>query len=297
MTTSTTRRTPYRIEHGGPEDGPRLVLVHGLGGSHANWAALGPLLAETTRPVALDLAGFGYTPGTRRSARVAANARLLTRFLREEIGEPVVLVGNSMGGMVSIMTAAANPELVSGVVLLDPVLPAGRGGRLDPAAVVGIVLSLLPVAGPWLLARRRLSAKARERALATLSLCYGDISRLTDTQLDTEVELTETAEAEGLTPVAAYVGAARSLVLHGARRRYRREMAAITAPVLLLHGAHDRLVSVTAADATARVHPSWRYERQDGGHVPHMELPAETAHSIRAWLEERKTHPWQRESA
>lgn len=285
MTTTTRRVLPHRVEFGGPAEGPRVVLVHGLGGSHANWAALGPLLAEAARPVAVDLAGFGYTPGTGRTARVAANARLLERFLREEVGEPAVLVGNSMGGMVSIMTAAAHPELVTGVVLLDPVLPASAKGRLDPAAILGVVLSLLPVLGPRVLTRRRAAAGARERALSTLSVCYGDISRLTDLQLDTEVELTETAETEGLTPVAAYVGAARSLVLHGARPRYRREMAAISAPVLLLHGTHDRLVSVSAADAAARRHPSWRYQRQDGGHVPHMELPVETAHTITAWLE------------
>lgn len=285
MTTTTRRVLPHRVEFGGPAEGARVVLVHGLGGSHANWAALGPLLAEAVRPVAVDLAGFGYTPGTGRTARVAANARLLERFLREEVGEPAVLIGNSMGGMVSIMTAAAHPELVTGVVLLDPVLPASAKGRLDPAAILGVVLSLLPVLGPRVLTRRRAAAGARERALSTLSVCYGDISRLTDLQLDTEVELTETAEAEGLTPVAAYVGAARSLVLHGARPRYRREMAAISAPVLLLHGTHDRLVSVSAADAAARRHPSWRYQRQDGGHVPHMELPVETAHTITAWLE------------
>jgi pimeloyl-ACP methyl ester carboxylesterase len=285
MTTGTSRRLPHRVEFGGPEDGPRVVLVHGLGGSHANWAALGPLLAATTRPIALDLAGFGYTPGTRKTAHVAANARLLARFVREEIGEPAVLVGNSMGGMISIITAANHPDLVSRVVLLDPVLPTARGTRSDRAAIAGIATALMPVVGPRLLARRRSAADARQRALSTLSVCYADLSRLTDEQLDVEVELTETAEAEGLASVAAYVGAARSLVLHVARRRYRREMAAITAPVLLLHGTHDRLVNVTAADAAARVHPSWQYQRQNGGHVPHMELPDETAHTITAWLE------------
>ena len=289
MTTVTSRRQPHRVEYGGPEDGQRVVLVHGLGGSHANWAALGPLLADTTRPVALDLAGFGYTPGTRKTAHVAANARLLARFLREEIGEPAVLVGNSMGGMISIITAAANPELVSGVVLLDPVLPRARGARVDPAAITGIVMALMPIVGPRLLTRRRSAVDARQRALSTLSNCYADISRLTDEQLEVEVELTETAEAAGLTPVAAYVGAARSLVLYGAGRRYRREMAAITAPVLLLHGTHDRLVSVTAADAAARAHPTWTYQRQNGGHVPHMELPVETTHTIMAWLQEKDT--------
>src|SRR5690349_14745248 len=91
-----SRQYPYRVEHGGPDGSPCVVLVPGLGGSHANWSALGPLLATAARPVAVDLAGFGFTPGGRREARVGANADLLARFLAEEIGEPAILVGNSM---------------------------------------------------------------------------------------------------------------------------------------------------------------------------------------------------------
>ena len=45
---------------------PPIVFVHGLGGSHLNWCLLGPQLAEGRRAVALDLHGFGLTPGLRR---------------------------------------------------------------------------------------------------------------------------------------------------------------------------------------------------------------------------------------
>lgn len=287
-TTSIAGRMPHRVDFGGPSGAPRVVLVHGLGGSHANWAGLGPLLAAGTRPVAVDLAGFGYTPGVGREASVAANARLLTRFLRKEIGEPAVLVGNSMGGMISTMTAAAHPDLVDGLVLLDPVLPRQRGGQLDRRAVGGVVTALMPVVGPRLLARQRDAAPARQRVLATLSVCYGDVSRITEQQLDAEIAVTEAREAEGLAQVSAYVAAARSLVVHAARSRYRREMDAVTAPVLLLHGTHDRLVPVAAAEAAARAHPAWRYLPQDGGHVPHMELPADTARLITSWIEEQR---------
>jgi pimeloyl-ACP methyl ester carboxylesterase len=288
MTIATSRRLPHRVEFGGPEDGPRVVLVHGLGGSHANWAALGPLLAATTRPVAVDLAGFGYTPGARKTAHVAANARPLARFLRGDRGAR--RPGRQLDGRHDLDHHGGGPPRPgqrSRPPRPGPALGTGRTFR--PAAIAGIATALMPIVGPRLLTRRRSVADARQRALSALSICYSDISRLADVQLDVEVELTETAEAEGLTPVAAYVGAARSLVLHGARRRHRREMAATTAPVLLLHGTHDRLVSVTAADAAARGNPSRRYQRQDGGHVPHMEIPAETAHTITAWLEGKDT--------
>ncbi|MGH2725225.1 MAG: alpha/beta fold hydrolase [Actinomycetota bacterium] len=95
-----------------------MVLMHGLGGSHLNWMRLGPRLAERARVYAPDMAGFGRTPPAARSTSVWANQRLLDRFLEVVTGAPAILVGNSMGGMISILEAAAR---------------AGPGGRTDPA--------------------------------------------------------------------------------------------------------------------------------------------------------------------
>ena len=64
------------------------------------------------RVVALDLHGFGLTPGARYTSTVQRNARLLDRFVREVTGTPVILVGNSMGGLISILQTAAAPDTV-----------------------------------------------------------------------------------------------------------------------------------------------------------------------------------------
>lgn len=280
-------QTPHFVEHGGEPGAPRTVLVHGLGGSHVNWTSLGPRLAATTRPVALDLAGFGFTPGTARTGTVAANAALLARFIRETAGGPVTLVGNSMGGMVSVMCAAADPDLVEGVVLLDPVLPKPRGVRRDRRVVAGFVASMLPVVSPRLIARRRAGIPARTRVQDTLALCCLDVATVSAEQFDAEVALTEArmTDPRAAGDVHAYVAATRSLVLHASGAAYRRQLRAITAPVLLLHGIHDRLVPVSAADAAARALPHWAYHRLEAGHVPHMEAAAETAQLITTWME------------
>ena len=99
---------------GDSPDGTPIVFVHGLGGSHLNWCLIGPELAAGRRAVALDLHGFGLTPGTRATATVQRNTRLLDRFVREVIGTPVILAGNSMGGLISIMHTAAAPDTVAG---------------------------------------------------------------------------------------------------------------------------------------------------------------------------------------
>src|SRR3712207_4121557 len=73
------------VDHGGPSGGGArtLVCVHGLGGSHANWHDLGPLLVRRHRVLAVDLAGHGRTPRAGRSASVQANRWLLDRFLAQ----------------------------------------------------------------------------------------------------------------------------------------------------------------------------------------------------------------------
>src|SRR5438093_12174415 len=66
-------------------EGPSVVLVHGLGGSHVNWLAAGPLLARSARVVALDLVAFGRTPPEGRSSGIGANADLLAEFIDTEM--------------------------------------------------------------------------------------------------------------------------------------------------------------------------------------------------------------------
>src|SRR3954447_2975743 len=147
----------HYVDFGGNLEGPTFVLVHGLGGSHLNWDLLAPLLTAHGRVLALDLPGFGGSePGSRR-ASVHANVVVLRRFLREVATAPAVLVGNSMGGMISIFTAASAPRAVRAVALLDPALPGGRRSR-DPVVAGQFLLYGLPLVGErvlWLRRQRR----------------------------------------------------------------------------------------------------------------------------------------------
>jgi pimeloyl-ACP methyl ester carboxylesterase len=60
----------------------------------------------------------------------------------------------------------------------------------------------------------------------------------------------------------------------------------VTAPVLLLHGDRDRLVSIDVAKETAREFPAWRFEiANDIGHVPMLEAADWTAETVFDWME------------
>lgn len=275
----------HYVDYGGPDDGPVLLLVHGLGGSLLNWAAIAPSLADTCRVIAIDLVGFGRTQPLGRSPHIDANRDLLARFVDEVIGHPVILVGNSMGGLLSLLLADARPDLVSGLVLVDPAVPVGPTARPDPLVTIMFGAYAVPAVARVLMSRRRSLFSAEAQAMAVLRLCCVDTSRVPRHVLRQHLELAR--EREDYPDVdAELIVAGRSLVLVLARRRWLTDlMARITVPVLLIHGAKDRLVPIAAARQVARANPSWRFEvAEDVGHVPQLEVPEWTIDRIRDWL-------------
>jgi pimeloyl-ACP methyl ester carboxylesterase len=278
----------HYVDFGGSADGPTMVLVHGLGGSHLNWDLLAPLLTPHGRVYAIDLPGFGRSEPGERKASVQANVGMVKRFLDEVVGAPVVLVGNSMGGMISILVAGERPDAVSSLVLLDPAVPGPRRA-LDPLVALMFAIYAIPLVGERFLAKRRTSTSVRERVIETLKLCGVDPDSVPSSVIDRSVTLLdERADVEGMDK--AFLAAARSLVkLLVDPRRYRKAMSSIQLPVLLVHGDRDRLVPVAAARDIARRHPAWRYLEMAGvGHVPQLQKPDELAAAMVAWLAEIK---------
>lgn len=276
----------HYLDFGGPASGPAVVCVHGLAGSAVNWSAIAPLLAGTCRMLAVDLPGHGLTRSQGPGTSVPAMHALLHRFIEAVPAAPVILFGNSMGGMISLLEAAAAPAAVAGVVLIDPVLP------LVPAIPDHYVTPMLaayaaPGLGPLLMSlRRRLSPE--DLVDNILSLCCVDASRVPAGVLAQHVTVARQAlllprteqeiSASARSMIAIFAGDLRS----GA---YRRVIGSITCPVLLLHGSRDRLVPIAVARAAARANPAWTMIEMPGvGHVPQLEAPDDTASAITGWL-------------
>ncbi len=192
--------------HGSP-----MVLVHGLGGSHVNWAAAGPLLARRHRVLAIDLAGFGRTPLARRRATLAANAELIGRFIDAAAESPVTLVGNSMGGLLSEMVAAASPRRVRALVLVDAAHPPALGVRPDREVLALFTLYMLPWLGYQLTRARvaRLGPDVLVREI--LRLCGLDPETLDPDIIAAHVALERERRAMAWSH-DAFVAAARSIM-------------------------------------------------------------------------------------
>jgi len=272
------------LDFGGPAGGPVIVCVHGLGGSAVNWMAVAPLLTGTCRVLAPDLAGHGLTQSGGRGTDVASNRALLHRFVRSVAGGPVILLGNSMGGMISLLEASAAPASVAGLVLLDPALPV-VAARPDPLVTAMFAVYLTPGLGRAVQARRRRAPA--DTVASILRLCCADTSRVSAEVIARHVEVA--VQRAGFPGIEQdFAAALRSVVRtagypHG--RAYRQRAGSVACPVLLIHGTEDRLVPLAAARAAARANPSWSLRVFPGvGHVPQLEVPQQTAGAILAWL-------------
>jgi pimeloyl-ACP methyl ester carboxylesterase len=274
----------HYLDFGG--QGPTVVLVHGLGGSHVNWLAAGPLLARAGRVLAVDLAGFGHTPPAGRSTSLRANQRLLGRFVEEVAGAPAVLVGNSMGGTTALLEAAEQPRRVAGLVLVDASLPRPPGVPLDRLVGAAFAAYAVPGLGERFLARQRARLGPAGVAQQTLELVCVDPARVprevVEAGLALALERAELAWADD-----AFLAAARSLlVLLGRSRTYLKAVAAVRAPTLMVHGSADRLVPLASARRVARLRPDWGFVVfRDVGHVPQIEVPERFAATVLRWLD------------
>jgi pimeloyl-ACP methyl ester carboxylesterase len=265
---------------------PPIVFVHGLGGSHLNWALIGPRLAAGRRALALDLHGFGLTPGTRATATVQANTELLDRFLRQVAGTPALLVGNSMGGMISMLQARAHPDTVAGLVLISPALPAARQ-RPDWAVAGRFLTYALPGLGELSLRAARGRTSPAQMVQQIIELCFADPSRADPAMLAAATALaTYRRTMPGCDE--SMLGAARSLLRIGAQRQhYEAVMAAIEAPVLLIGGESDRLVPAASVRRAATLNPRWDSLVMAGvGHTAQLETPGLVTDAIGGWLDQ-----------
>ena len=100
-------------------EGPTMVLVHGFGDSASGWGQVAGQLTDTHHLVIPDLPGSGLSaPGPDEDLHFADVEDALERILADE-PDPLILVGNSMGGMLVAHYALAHPERDLQIVLVN----------------------------------------------------------------------------------------------------------------------------------------------------------------------------------
>lgn len=116
---TVVRGARVRYLRWGPEDRPGLVLVHG-GAAHAYWwAFLAPLLTQHFSVVALDLTGHGDSDRRDEYPRRLWAEEVISVADDAGFVGPPILVGHSMGGLVSIVAASLYGDRLAGAIIVD----------------------------------------------------------------------------------------------------------------------------------------------------------------------------------
>ena len=113
------------------------MLLHGIGMSHRYFRKLRAALGAVGTTYALDLPGFGATPKPRQALSVAEYAQFTGRMLEALDITSCVVVGHSMGAQFAVELAVQRPSLASHLVLIGPVVDAGRRTILRQALALG----------------------------------------------------------------------------------------------------------------------------------------------------------------
>jgi abhydrolase domain-containing protein 6 len=238
--------------------GELIVLVHGYTGSKENWLPIMRDLAKTYRVIAVDLPGWGESePEAGQDYGPLAQAEQLSAFLKSENQPAALLVGHSMGGMITGMLALKHPQQVQHLVLMSAagVIPAenefaklAKQGKSPFAAYETDAfidfMKQYVFADMQFIPRPMLAAIVKKRAL--------------------NKEFEKTVFSQMLQFTESYT--------------LQKRLPEISQPVGLLWCDHDKIIDPSAASIFAEGLKTSQTEILQGcGHMPMMEQPKQTA--------------------
>jgi pimeloyl-ACP methyl ester carboxylesterase len=258
----------------GPE---HVVCLHGLGSSKISFFETISALAPDLTVHAIDLPGFGSSTKPARARYDAPFfARATLAYLEAAGIDRAHVVGNSMGGRAAIELGLREPGRIASLSLLCPALAFRRRRELVP---------LVKLLRPELAAVPHPMRSAVVRA--QLAGLFARPDRLDPATADVVTDEFCRAYRSRAVRVAFYA-AARSIYLDapwGAKGLWTR-LAELEPPALFVWGEGDRLVPAAFARHVERALPAARQVvLAECGHVPQVELAAETNRLVRAHID------------
>ncbi len=261
--------------------GKPVLLIHGFGASIGHWQKNIPVLAEKGyRVFAIDLLGFGGSDKPALDYSLELWQEQLTAFWQAHINEPTIFVGNSIGGLISLMMLADHPDLSAGGILLN--CAGGLNHRPDELnlplrLVMGGFTKLVssPLVGEFIFNRIRQKSRIRQ----TLYQVYCDREAVTD-------ELVEMLYQPSADPGAQKVFA--SVLTAPAGPHPASLLPKIQQPLLILWGENDPWTPIAGStlyqERAKNDSKTEFYPISQAGHCPHDEKPEMVNSLMLDWL-------------
>lgn len=245
---------------------PLLMMIHGFTGDNSVWLSLATLYKDNYHIVIPDLPGHGHTGFSDQwQYDIEAQATLLNALIWRLGYQKATLMGNSMGGYISAWMSRYKASAVQAQILLCPAgLPATRKSRLDSLLEKG--------QNPFFITRRR----AYYRLLSMTMASSPYIPKVVKDVLADE-HIRRVREYQQVFSDFAGTGYMNT-----------HELAKTRVPTLIIWGARDAMLDVSALDNWLS-YLSCDYEIfHDVGHMPMLEAPGRSYQRIQHFLHQPK---------
>jgi pimeloyl-ACP methyl ester carboxylesterase len=272
----------YSVKYAVQGTGQPIVLLHGFGASIGHWRKNIPVLAQAGyRVYGLDLLGFGDSEKPALDYSLELWEGLLHDFWQAHIQAPTVFVGNSIGGLLALMTLARYPETAKAGVILNCAGSLNHRPEDLPKAL-GLVMGLFTrlvnsqITGPIVFDQVRQKFRIR----GALKQVYGNRAAITPELVEM---LHQPACQEGAQKVFASVLSAPP------GPRPETLLAEIQHPLLVLWGETDPWTPIQGATLYQKLAADPEravtfHAIPETGHCPHDERPEIVNPLILDWL-------------
>jgi pimeloyl-ACP methyl ester carboxylesterase len=250
--------------------GPPVVVLHGLGASHLTWQENFEALAENFTVYAMDIPGHGDSVKEGVTYTIEAGIAFTLGFFDAMGLSSAALVGNSMGGLIALKVALAQPERITHLSLIDT---AGFGKEIAPF----LRIMSLPFIG-------ELAERPVTRSTANmLHQIFAGRDIASETLIN---ELVRTRSLPGA-KTAVLKTLRAGVNIFGMKRVHRllNRLPELPMPITVVWGGRDRFFPVSHAYAAAEMVPTAKLlVLPEAGHWPHMQEPEVFNNELIAFL-------------
>ncbi|WP_017297778.1 alpha/beta fold hydrolase [Nodosilinea nodulosa] len=268
--------------HPGPGDAnvPPMLLLHGFGANLNQWRHNLPALSQVAPVYAIDLLGFGDSEKAATLYGAELWAAQVAEFIQGVIGQPVALVGHSLGALVALTVTHNHADWVKQLALVTLPLEANREDLVAGwLAALSLRIESL-VANPLLL-RSLFSLIRRPGVLRQVLTSIYTVPDRVDEELVNLFALPP--RDRGAARALCYL--VRSRTQSSFSPSVKDLVAELTVPTLLLWGDRDRVVPVAQAQGLAALSPLLTTDILPGvGHCLYDEVEADFNRRMLDWL-------------
>lgn len=262
------------VKEEGAADRQVALFIHGWSSS---WYALSPIFQEFNRRyrvMAVDLPGYGESPRLKERTTIPGYADLLAKLIQEVTDKPSVLIGHSMGGMISLTLTLRHPELVERMILICPTISGKLSMFINMFVSPITFLERSVITNRFIAAFEPYFIQITDRLMRPAS--FADRTEIKE---DEYTHLRADARRPGQ-------GRVRAECYHAMRENdLRGKLSQVNKPALVIWGMEDNTVPLRDASVVATEWPDADLRIiPNAGHWPQFETPVITRRYVKAFM-------------